>query len=150
MQPSSPRRVRQDRLELDVAEVGKAEGGGEREAALQPRVVLRDHLLHLILIPDHDHRDVLAGAVVHLRDERVERRLAKARRVQRVCLVDHEHLARGARNVLRDFGLRVADILTDQVGWRAHDKASVAQQSEALEDAAVDGRNSRLTGARVA
>ena len=57
-----------DEAELIVGEVLEHEGAGEGEAALQALVLVEQHLPDLILVPAHDHADVIPRVVVHLQE----------------------------------------------------------------------------------
>ena len=53
-----------DSVEILIREVLKAEGIVEAKTAREPGVDLAEHLLHLLLVPDEDHRNVLSRRAV--------------------------------------------------------------------------------------
>mmetsp|Transcript_106651 Transcript_106651/g.309231 ORF Transcript_106651/g.309231 Transcript_106651/m.309231 type:complete len:213 (-) Transcript_106651:7328-7966(-) len=110
--------VQQDSPQLIVCKVVEAEGAVKSEAALEPRVLIEEHLLDLRLVAAHDNRYVVSRLVVHLRDERVQRLCAVPTRVlvQGIRLVNHQDLPTSvldhSRGLLGGFSHRRPDQVT--------------------------------------
>ena len=145
-----------DAVQLGVRKVLELEGVLEVEPPRQARVALAEHLLHLFLVADHDHGNVLPRGAVHQADERVQGLhaafvAAPARaRVHPVRLVDDEDLALAGGDdpgrLLPGLGL----VGAPEVGGLLELDTAVAQEPGGLQDPAVELGDGGLARAGVA
>ena len=122
---------------------------------MQTRVGLDEHPVHLVLVAGHHDRDVLVAFGGDAGNERVDRFLAepapcRAALVELVRLVDEEHLAARSRQELLHVALRAAERVAEQLLGLDLDELAIGEQPLVLEEAPVEARNGRLSGAGVA
>jgi len=142
--------VQHDAFKLLIREVLEAEGVVEPETTRQPSVDLTKHLLHLFLVANHDDSNVLSRRAVDQADHCVDRLVAIRRVVERVRLVDDEHLARAPLQKRRRPLWRLTHRRTDQVAGLLELTLTIAQKASGFQDPAVQLSHCRLSSPRVA